>query len=104
MLLAEGNSIRATARISDVSPVTVLALLKKVGPSCQEFHNSIVQKIEPKQIQCDEIWSFVNAKDKNVPEKYKKKKGFGDMWTWIAMDAKSKFVTCYQEPDKSNEK
>ena len=38
-------------------------------------------------IQCDEIWSFCYAKEKNVPENKQGRFGYGDVWTWVAIDA-----------------
>src|SRR5437868_10518229 len=107
LLLAEGNGIRATARIADKSPVTVLKLLETVGKACQQYHDSIVRDIQPKQIQCDEIWSFVYAKDKTpvkkVPATYNGRKGYGDFYTWIAMDPKTKLVVCWYTGTRDSE-
>ncbi|MCB1737377.1 MAG: DDE-type integrase/transposase/recombinase, partial [Gammaproteobacteria bacterium] len=45
--------------------------------------------------QCDEIWSFVGMKQKNVPEEHKGELGFGDVYTWTAIDADTKLVPCW---------
>jgi IS1 family transposase len=91
-LLAEGNSIRSTSRIVGVHADTVLRVLKVVGIACEQFHNEMVVDIESDEIQCDEIWSFIYAKDKNIPLALKSKRGIGDTWTWIGMDAKTKLI------------
>lgn len=65
-LLVEGTSLRATSRIADVSINTVTKLLVDVGAACQQFHNDTVINVNSKRVQCDEIWSFVYAKNKNV--------------------------------------
>jgi IS1 family transposase len=92
--LLEGNGIRATARMSDCSPVTVLKLLKDVGTACAIYHNQAVRKVRVRRLQCDEIWCFVGAKAKNVtPEK--KQEGWGDIWTWVGIDADTKLVVSY---------
>lgn len=92
--LLEGNGIRATARMSDCSPVTVLKLLKDVGTACAIYHDQAVRNVRVRRLQCDEIWCFVGAKAKNVtPEK--KQEGWGDVWTWVGIDADTKLVVSY---------
>src|SRR5580692_11992613 len=88
-LLVEGSSMRATSRIADVSINTVTKMLVEVGKACEKFHHETVQNIESKRVQCDEIWSFVYAKEKNKPED---REGAGDAWTWTAIDADTKLV------------
>jgi IS1 family transposase len=87
-LLVEGNSLRSTSRIADVSINTVSKLLVDVGMACEKYHFENVKGVTSKRIQCDEIWSFVYAKQKNLPEH----KDGGDVWTWVAIDADTKFV------------
>src|SRR5271154_4250294 len=88
-LLVEGNSLRATSRIADVSKNTVTKLLIAVGSACEKFHNEKVVNLTAMRVQCDEIWSFVYAKQKNVPDGMK---DVGDVWTWTAIDADSKLI------------
>ncbi len=89
-MLVEGCSMRATARMCDVSRNTVNKLLIDVGKACMKFHNEKVQGVTSKRVQCDEIWSFVYAKAKNVPEE--KIGEAGDVWTWTGIDADTKLV------------
>jgi lambda repressor-like predicted transcriptional regulator len=89
-LLVEGSSLRATSRIADVSINTVTKLLVDVGAACQKFHEEKVIGITSNKVQCDEIWSFVYAKQKNVPEGMEDEAG--DVWTWTAIDADSKLI------------
>lgn len=92
--LLEGNGIRATARLSDCSPVTVLKLLEDIGTACAIYHDQTVRNVRVRRLQCDEIWCFVGAKAKNVtPEK--KQEGWGDVWTWVGIDADTKLVVSY---------
>jgi IS1 family transposase len=91
-MLVEGNSLRATSRMADVSINTVTKLLVDVGEACERYQDSALRDLKCKRIQCDEIWSFVYAKAKNVPEKMRGAWGVGDVWTWVAMDADSKLV------------
>jgi IS1 family transposase len=92
-LLVEGNSLRSASRIADCSINTVTKLLVSVGNACQQFHDETVKNVSAKRIQADEIWSFVYAKAKNVPED--KKGSAGDVWTWTALDADSKLIVSW---------
>lgn len=93
-LLVEGNSIRATSRITGASKLTVSRLLVSAGAACQRFHDEKVVSIKSKRIQCDEIWSFVFSKEKNTSAEMKEK-GAGDVWTWTAIDADNKMVVSW---------
>jgi IS1 family transposase len=99
-LLVEGNSLRSTSRIVDVSINTVTKLLVEVGSACQKYHNETVKNVNSKHVQCDEIWSFVYAKQKNVPEE--KEGEAGDVWTWTAIDADSKLIISWLVGDRSS--
>ncbi|MGE0407076.1 MAG: IS1 family transposase [Candidatus Korobacteraceae bacterium] len=92
--LVEGNSIRATVRMTGVAKNTVAKLLNDLGCACAAYHNEHVRHLRVRRIQCDEIWSFVGAKAKNVSIE-KKQEGWGDTWTWIALDADSKLCVSY---------
>jgi IS1 family transposase len=91
-LLAEGNSLRAATRLADVSINTVTKLLLDVGAACEEYQDKTIRGLKTKRIQCDEIWAFVYAKTKNVPEEHKGEFGYGDVWTWTALDADTKLI------------
>jgi len=71
---------------------TVTRLLAAVGQACAEYQDKVFRNLPCKHIQCDEIWSFCYAKDKNVPEEHKGEFGYGDVWTWTAIDADTKLV------------
>ena len=94
-VLVEGNSLRATARICDVAFNTVLKFIPQIGAACDDFIDKAFQKLTCKRIQCDEIWSFCYAKEKNVPKDKKGQFGYGDVWTWVAMDAETKLVPSF---------
>ena len=91
-LLVEGNSMRATSRIADVSINTVTKLLVDVGTACMAFQDAAIRNIHSKRVECDEIWSFCQSKEKNVPDEFKGQKGYGDCYTWTAIDADSKLA------------
>src|SRR5437588_1101727 len=84
--LCEGNSIRATVRMTGVCKDAVLKLVRDFGAACTAHHNTTVRGVRSRHIQCDEVWSFCYAKEKNVPEE-KKGTGAGSIWTWTAIDA-----------------
>jgi IS1 family transposase len=78
--LVEGNSIRATCRMTGVAKNTVVKLLVDIGKACSE------------KIQCDEILAFCYAKEKNVPKDKKGQFGYGDVWIFTALDADTKLI------------
>lgn len=92
--LVEGNSVRSTCRMTGAAKGTVLKLLADLGKVCMEHHDRTVQHLHCKRVQCDEIWSFVGAKQKNVSIE-QAQAGMGDAWTWVALDADSKLVVSY---------
>jgi hypothetical protein len=85
--LVEGNSLRSTARMCDVAFNTVLNLLPDIGHACAEYQDKTLNNLKCRRIQVDECWSFCYAKQKNIPEKKKGLFGYGDVWTWVAIDA-----------------
>jgi IS1 family transposase len=93
--LVEGNSLRATARMCDVAFNTVLKLLPEIGRACMEYQDKALRNLRCKRIQCDEIWSFVGAKEKNTSPEKKATEGWGDVWTWVAIDADTKLVPSF---------
>jgi len=93
--LVEGNSIRATVRITGAAKNTVSKLLKDAGAACGEYQDKVLRDLPCERIQCDEIWSFCYAKQKNVPEHLKNTVGYGDVWTWTALCADTKLVPCW---------
>jgi len=92
--LVEGTSIRATVRLTRAAKNTVTKLLVEIGEKCRQFHDKSVRHVSARRVQVDELWSFVGAKAKNVPDE-KKDFGMGDVWTWVALDADSKLVISY---------
>ncbi len=92
--LVEGNSIRATSRMTGVAKGTILSLLADLGEACATYHDEIVRGLTTRRIQADEVWSFVGAKMKNATEE-KVAAGWGDVWTWTAIDADTKLIVSY---------
>src|SRR5882724_7963851 len=90
--LCEGSSIRSTVRMTGVAKNTVTKLLLQLGAACERYQDEKLRNLPCKRIQCDEIWSFVYAKQKNVPDEHKGEFGYGDVWTWVAIDSQTKLV------------
>ncbi len=95
--LVEGNSIRATVRMTEVSKNAIQRLLAALGPACEQFHDRAIRNLPCKRVQCDEIWSFCYAKQKNVPADKQGQFGFGDIWTWTALCADTKLICSWKE-------
>jgi len=93
--LVEGNSVRATCRMTGAAKGTVLKLVADIGKACAQYHDRTMWNLNSKRIQCDEIWSFCYAKEKGLPEELRGKLGFGDVWTWTAIDADSKLAVTW---------
>ena len=91
-MLCEGQSMRATARLADVSFNTVAKLLIDAGKVCADLHDELVQGVTASRVQCDEVWSFTYAKQKNVAKAKAAPDEAGDTWTWTALDADTKLI------------
>jgi hypothetical protein len=85
--LVEGNSIRATVRITGAAKNTVTKLLTDLGGACAIYQNQVLRDLPCKTVECDEMWGFCYSKQKNVPTEYQGTFGYGDVWTWIAICA-----------------
>src|SRR5438270_1111635 len=93
-MLCEGASMRSVSRLADVSINTVSKLLVDAGLVCAAFHDENVRGLKSTRVQCDEIWAFCGAKAKNVTAK-NSALGWGDIWTWTALDADSKMLVSF---------
>ena len=94
-MLCEGSSMRAISRVVDVSINTVTKLLVDAGLACARFHDEAVRGVKAQQVQCDEIWSFVYSKAKNVKKAKAAPEKAGDVWTWTALDRDSRLIISY---------
>lgn len=101
--LVECNSIRSTVRITGASKNTIAKLLADVGKACSAYHNEHVRNVKAEKVQCDEIWSFCYAKQKNVEKAKNAPEGAGEVWTWTAMDSGSKLVLSWMVGDRDAE-
>ena len=92
--LCEGVSINATSRMTGVSKVTILKLLRDIGPVCLDYQRATLVDLPCKRLQCDEVWSFVGAKERNIPLD-ERGRGRGDVWIWAAICADTKLIPCW---------
>jgi IS1 family transposase len=91
--LVEGCSVRSIVRMSGASKNTIAKLLVELGAACSKYMQDNLVNLKCERVQCDEIWSFVAAKQKNVtPKLAAANPHAGDVWTWVAMDADSKLI------------
>jgi IS1 family transposase len=94
--LVEGNSIRATVRMTGVAKNTVTKLLTDLGIVCSVYQDRVMRDLPCERIQADEVWTFCYAKAKNVPTEKRGEFGYGDVWTWVALDADTKLVPSFR--------
>src|SRR5207244_701155 len=90
--LVEGNSIRATVRMTGAAKNTVVKLLVDLGAACEAYQDAVLTDLPCKTLQVDEIWAYCYSKQKNVPEEHRGTFGYGDVWTFTAIDADTKLV------------
>jgi IS1 family transposase len=102
-MLVEGSSLRSISRIADVSINTVSKLLCEAGEACLAIHDETVKGVKASRVQCNEIWSFCYAKEKNAKVAKAAPEGAGDVWTWTALDADSKLIVSYFVGDRSGQ-
>ena len=99
--LVEGNSIRSTVRMTGIAKNTAVKLLVDLGAACSEYQDQVLRDLPCRHIQADETWSFSNAKARNVPEANRNEFGWGDVWTWTAIDHDMKLVPSWYVGDRS---
>ena len=102
-MLVEGSSMRSISRVTGVSINTVSKLLVDAGKACAAYHDETVRNVKATNVQCDEIWSFCYAKDKNVATAKAAPQGAGDVWTWTAIDRDHKMILAFEVGDRSAE-
>jgi IS1 family transposase len=93
--LVEGMSIRSVVRMTGVSKNTVVKLLEDIGNACAIYQDKVFRNLKCNRIECDEIWSFVHAKEGHLPKELQGVFGYGDIYTWVAIDAETTLVPCW---------
>jgi IS1 family transposase len=94
--LVEGNSIRATCRMTGVAKNTVTKLLVDMGTVCSIYQDRVMSDLPCEHIQADEIWTFCGSKAKNIPAEKRGDPNYGDVWTWVAIDSDTKLVPSFR--------
>jgi hypothetical protein len=101
--LVEGMSIRATVRVTGAAKNTIVKLLTDLGAACAEYQDGALTNLPCTRIECDEIWSYCYAKQKNVPDEHVGEFGYGDVWTWTAICADTKIVPSWLVGERTTE-
>jgi IS1 family transposase len=102
--LVEGNSIRATVRMTGVAKNTIQKLLLELGAACSDYMDRTFRNLPCKRVQADEIWSFIGAKARTIakdPTVLDRNADAGDVWTWVGMDADTKLIVSYLVADRN---
>ncbi len=99
-MLCEGSSIRAIERVTGIYRNTIMKLGVRMGEGCRKFMDEKMRNLSCPNIQVDEVWGFIGAKARTVKQK-KLSAEYGDVWSWIAIDADSKLVPCFAVGDRS---
>ena len=101
--LVEGSSINATCRMTGAAKMTVLKLLRDLGEATSRYQDAALRNLPCERIQADELWAFCHAKAKNVPEQHRGQFGYGDVWTWTALDPDTKLMVTWLVGDHGDE-
>ena len=94
--LVDGCSIRATTRITGVAKNTIQKLTRELAEAVTQYSDNVLRNIKAQRVQCDEVWCFCYAKDKNLPDDMRGQPGVGSMWTWTALDADTKLMISWK--------
>ncbi|HVA03059.1 MAG TPA: IS1 family transposase [Acidimicrobiales bacterium] len=95
-------SIRGTVRVTGVAKNTIVNLLTQLGEACADYQDDVLRNLDTTRVEADEIWSFCYSKQKNVPEEFQDTFGYGDVWTWTAIDADTKLVPAWLVGERTN--
>jgi IS1 family transposase len=93
--VVKGISLQTTSRLAGVSVNTVTKLLVHLGSSCSDYHDEHMNNLRLRHIQCEEIWAFRYARDKDIRKDKGSKLSYRDVWTWVAIDAETKLVPSF---------
>lgn len=99
--LVDGNSERATERMTDVSAKTIRALALRLGQGAQWLHNRLARDMSCSLIEDDEIWSYIFKKQARV--KPSDPEWMGEAYTWVALDKNSRFAITWHVGKRDEE-
>src|SRR4051812_26946112 len=93
--ITEGMGVRAAGRVTGAAKNTISKLILDLGDACSRYMDGQIRNLSCERIECDEIWSFVHSKDKNLPAHLEDDPDFGSVWTWTALCADTKLIASY---------
>jgi hypothetical protein len=93
--LVEGTSVRATMRLTGVNRSTILGLLVLVGERCEKLLEGRISGVSVVDVQCDEIWGFVNMKEKTRLQKHPELAEVGDAYCFVGIERESKLILAW---------
>ena len=103
--IAEGMGVRAACRLAGIAKGSGLKLVREVGAGCEAFQRQWIRNLDTTRVECDEVWSFIFSKEKNVPHdvpaEFRERFGWGDAWTWTAFDSTSKLLITWRVGDRT---
>ncbi|MEK6371900.1 MAG: IS1 family transposase [Acidobacteriota bacterium] len=103
--IVEGMGVRAACRLAGIAKGSGLKLVREIGAGCEAFQRHWIRDLDTKRVECDEVWSFIFSKEKNVPqdvpEDVRRRWGWGDAWTWTAFDSTSKLLITWRVGDRT---
>ena len=100
--LTDGMGVNATERTTGVAKTTILRLLLKAGEVCGDYHHKVMRNLRCRLVQCDEMWGFIYAKEKNA-HLVQKAPYAGDIWLWTALDVDSRLFITWRLGDRSGD-
>jgi IS1 family transposase len=94
-LLVEGNSLRSISRHTKTHRTTIMNLLVEIGVKCRTFLDKRMRNLTSAHLECDEIWTFVQKKQRRLNEAEKDNPAIGDQYVFFAIDYTTKLVPCF---------
>ncbi len=105
--IVEGMGVRAACRLAGIAKGSGLRLIREIGSGCEAYQRQWIRDLDTTRVECDEVWSFIFSKEKNVPpdipKEFRERFGWGDAWTWTAFDSTSKLLITWRVGDRSAE-
>lgn len=103
--IVEGMGVRAACRLAGIAKGSGLRLIREIGSGCEAFQRQWIRDLDTTRVECDEVWSFIFSKEKNVPpdvpKEFRDRLGWGDAWTWTAFDSTCKLLITWRVGDRS---
>ena len=98
-MMLEGVSIRAISRLTGLHLETILALMNTAAINARRVFDERVRNVKPTYVQLDELWSYCGCHGRRLRSNHPE--GWGDQWTWLALDSESKMILSYRVGDRN---